>query len=226
MKISPAISINKKYHSHQRFLASKSKWRLPKVQSNRCCHCRPTPTAIAEELEECKKQPSVIPYERENRIWPMIAQPLDVKSWLTGKNPDAGKDWRQEEKGTIEDEMVGWHHWLNGQQRVILCLASWKTARLFSTVVPLFLQFHQHWLRILFLHILTNTCPFFFVIFMAILYHSEVLSYHGFYLHFLMSKDGEYFLMYWLTFCMSSPEQCLFGCLVCFAIGLLSIINF
>ena len=33
-----------------------------------------------------------------------------------GKDPDAGKDWRQEEKGTIEDGMVGWHHWLNGHE--------------------------------------------------------------------------------------------------------------
>ena len=40
--------------------------------------------------------------------------PPDVKSWLIWKDPDAGKDWRQEEKGTTEDEMVGWHHWLNG----------------------------------------------------------------------------------------------------------------
>ena len=39
----------------------------------------------------------------------------DVKSWLIGKDPDAGNDWRQEEKGTKEDEMVGWHHWLYGQ---------------------------------------------------------------------------------------------------------------
>jgi len=37
----------------------------------------------------------------------------DVKNWLFGKDPDAGKDSRQEEKGTTEDEMVGWHHWLN-----------------------------------------------------------------------------------------------------------------
>ena len=37
----------------------------------------------------------------------------DVKSWLIRKDPDAGKDWRQEEKGTTEDEMVGWHHRLN-----------------------------------------------------------------------------------------------------------------
>ena len=40
----------------------------------------------------------------------------DLKNWLTGKNPDAGKDWRQGEKGTTEDEMVGWHHWLDGHE--------------------------------------------------------------------------------------------------------------
>ena len=39
-----------------------------------------------------------------------------MKSWLTGKDPDAGKDWRQKEKGMTEDEMVGWHHWLNGHE--------------------------------------------------------------------------------------------------------------
>ena len=39
-----------------------------------------------------------------------ILWPLDVKNWLTGKDPDAGKDWGQEEKGMTEDEMVGWHH--------------------------------------------------------------------------------------------------------------------
>ena len=45
-----------------------------------------------------------------------IIWPLDVKNWLTGKDPDAGKNWRQEEKGSTEDEMVGWHHWLNGHE--------------------------------------------------------------------------------------------------------------
>ena len=44
---------------------------------------------------------------------PILWSP-DVKSWLTGKDPFAGKDWRQDEKGTTKDEMVGWHHWLNG----------------------------------------------------------------------------------------------------------------
>ena len=42
-----------------------------------------------------------------------ILWPPDVKSRLIGKDPDTGKDWRQEEKGTTEDEMVGWHHWLD-----------------------------------------------------------------------------------------------------------------
>ena len=40
----------------------------------------------------------------------------DVKNWLTWKDPDAGKDWLQEEKGTTEDKMVGWHHRLNGHE--------------------------------------------------------------------------------------------------------------
>ena len=43
---------------------------------------------------------------------PILCTP-EVKSWVIWKDPDAGKDWRQEEKGTTEDEMVGWHHWLN-----------------------------------------------------------------------------------------------------------------
>ena len=40
----------------------------------------------------------------------------DAKNWLTGKDPDTGKDWRREQKGTAEDEMVGWYHWLNGHE--------------------------------------------------------------------------------------------------------------
>ena len=43
-----------------------------------------------------------------------VLWPLDAKSWLIGKDPHAGKDWRQEKKGTTEDEMVGWHQWLDG----------------------------------------------------------------------------------------------------------------
>ena len=43
-----------------------------------------------------------------------IHWPPDAKNWLIGKDPDAGKDWRQKGKGTVEDEMVGWHHQLDG----------------------------------------------------------------------------------------------------------------
>ena len=43
---------------------------------------------------------------------PIVLLP-DAKSWLIGKDPDAGKDWGQEEKGMTEDEMAGWHHQLN-----------------------------------------------------------------------------------------------------------------
>ena len=46
--------------------------------------------------------------EAETQLWPP-----DAKNWLIGKDPDAGKDWRQEETGTTEDEMVGWHHQLD-----------------------------------------------------------------------------------------------------------------
>ena len=44
-------------------------------------------------------------------LWPPY-----VKSWLTGKDSDAGRDWGQEKKGTTEDEMAGWHHWLDGRE--------------------------------------------------------------------------------------------------------------
>ena len=65
-----------------------------------------------------------------------ILWPPDAKSWLIGKDPHAGKDWGQEEKGTTEDEMVGWHHWLNGHgfgwipgvgngQGGLVCYGSW-----------------------------------------------------------------------------------------------------
>ena len=47
--------------------------------------------------------------------YPILWTP-DVKSWLTAKDANAGKDWRKAEKGMTEDQMVGWHHWLNGHE--------------------------------------------------------------------------------------------------------------
>ena len=66
----------------------------------------------------------------------LILWPPDAKSWLIWKDPNAGKDWGQEEKGITEDEMVGWHHRLNGHgfewapgvgdgQRGLVCCGSW-----------------------------------------------------------------------------------------------------
>ena len=68
----------------------------------------------------------------------------DAKSWLTGKDPDAGKDWGQEDKGTTEDEMVGWHHWHNRHgfgwtlgvgdgQGGLECCSSWGCKELDTT---------------------------------------------------------------------------------------------
>ena len=45
-----------------------------------------------------------------------VLWPPHAKSWLIGKDPDTGRDWGQEEKGTTEDEMAGWHHWLNERE--------------------------------------------------------------------------------------------------------------
>ena len=74
---------------------------------------------------------------------PILWSP-DAKNWLIGKDPDAWKDWGQEEKGTTEDEMVGWHHWLDGHefeqalgvgdgQGSLVCCSSWGCKELDTT---------------------------------------------------------------------------------------------
>ena len=76
-----------------------------------------------------------------------ILWPLDVKHQLIGKDPDAGKDWGQEEKGTTEDELVGWHHRLNGHeseqtpghgegQESLACCSPWGRKELDTTEWP------------------------------------------------------------------------------------------
>ena len=71
---------------------------------------------------DCKEIKPV--HSKRNQLWIFIGRtdaeapirwPPDGKNWQTGKDPDAGKYWRQE-KGMTEDEMVGWHHWLNGHE--------------------------------------------------------------------------------------------------------------
>ena len=91
---------------------------------------------------DCKEIQPVNP--KGNQSWRFVGRtdaeaetpilwPPDVKNWLNGKDPEAGKDWRQEEKGTIEDEMVGWHHWLNGHdlsklQKLVMDREAWHAA--------------------------------------------------------------------------------------------------
>ena len=74
---------------------------------------------------DCKEIQPVHP--KGNQSWIFIGRtdrevetpllwPRDAKNWLIWKDPNAGKNWRREEKGTTEDEMVGWHHQLNGHE--------------------------------------------------------------------------------------------------------------
>ena len=78
---------------------------------------------LLESPLDCKESQPV--YPKGNQSWVFIGRtdieaetpifwPPDEKSWLIWKDPDSGKDWRQKEQGMTEDEMVGWHHWLNG----------------------------------------------------------------------------------------------------------------
>ena len=78
-----------------------------------------------ESLLDCKEIKPVNPKANQSRIFigrtdaeteAVILWPPDVKTWVTGKDLDAGNDCRQEEKGTTEDEMVGWYHRLDGQE--------------------------------------------------------------------------------------------------------------
>ena len=73
---------------------------------------------------ECKE---IQPVDSEDQTWDFFGRndakaetpvlwPPHAKNWLIGKGSDAGRDWGQEKKGTTEDEMAGWHHWLDGSE--------------------------------------------------------------------------------------------------------------
>ena len=95
---------------------------------------------------DCKKIQPVHP--KGDQSWVFIGRtdaeaetpilwPPDVKKWLIGNDPDAGKDWRQEEKGTTEDDRVGWHLWLSGHglsklQELVMDREAWHAAAMES----------------------------------------------------------------------------------------------
>ena len=93
---------------------------------------------ILESLLDSKEIKPVNP--KGNQSWTLIGRtdaeaetPIlwspDAKNWFIGKDPDAGKDWGQEEKGMTEDEMVGWHHWLNGHEFEQTLERWWRTRK-------------------------------------------------------------------------------------------------
>ena len=120
-----------KYPSSQSYGSSGSHvwmWELDHIESwapkNWCFWTVVLEKALESPLD-CKEMQSVHP--KGNQSWIFIGRtdaeaetirlwPPDAKNRLTGKNPGAGEDWRQEEKGMTEDKMVGWHHRLNGHE--------------------------------------------------------------------------------------------------------------
>ena len=101
-------------------LDHKESWALKKW-----CFCTVVLEKTLESPLDSKEIQPVHP--KGNQCWIFIGRtdaeavtpvlgPPDVKNWLIWKDPDVGKDWRQEEKRMTEDKMVGWHHWLNGHE--------------------------------------------------------------------------------------------------------------
>ena len=90
-----------------------------------CCFWTVVLEKTLESPLDCKEIQPVHPKGNQSWIFPgrtdaeaeaPILWPPGAKSWLIWKDPDAGKDWGQEEKGKTEDKMFGWHHWLNGHR--------------------------------------------------------------------------------------------------------------
>ena len=93
---------------------------------------------LLESLLDCKEIQPVHP--KGNQSWILIGRtdaegeapvlwPPHAKSWLIGKDSDAGRDWGQKKKGMTEDEMAGWHHWLDGRWVWVNSRSWWWTGR-------------------------------------------------------------------------------------------------
>ena len=98
-------------------------WTIKKAEQQNWCFWTVVLEKTLESPLDCKEIQPVHP--KGNQSWVFTGRndakaeapvlwPPDAKSWLIWKDPDAGKDWGQEEKGVTEDEMAGWHHQLNG----------------------------------------------------------------------------------------------------------------
>ena len=132
------------FNKLHKMLPKKKKKKESWVPNNWCFWTVVLEKALKSPLD-CKEIQPVHP--KGNQSWIFIGRtdaeaetpilwPPDAKSWLIWKDPDVGKDWGQEEKGTTEDEMVGWHHRLNGHgfgrtlgvgdgQEGLACCSSW-----------------------------------------------------------------------------------------------------
>ena len=98
-------------------------WRRLSTEALMLLNCR-----VGEDYESPLDWKEIQPVHSEgNQPWDFFGRndakaetpvlwPPHAKSWLVGKDSDAGRDWGQEEKGTTEDEMAGWHHWLDGRE--------------------------------------------------------------------------------------------------------------
>ena len=128
---------------------------------------------------DCKEIKPVNP--KGNQFWIFIRRtdaeapilwPPDARNWLIWKDPDAGQDWRQEEKGMTEDEMIGWHHWLNGHefeqalgvgdgQGILVCCSPWGCKELETTEwlnwTDNFLYINRTWAHICPLYLFLST---------------------------------------------------------------------
>ena len=76
----------------------------------------PLDCKVIQPINPEGNQSGIIIGKTDAEVETPILWPLNAKNWLIWKDPNAGKDWRQQEEGTTEDKMVGWHHWLVGHE--------------------------------------------------------------------------------------------------------------
>ena len=99
---------------------------------------------LKKDYQSKENQPWIFTGRTDAEAEAPVLWPPDAKNWLIGKDPDAGKDWRQEEKGMTEDEMIEWHHQLDGHefeqalgvgdgQRSLACCSPWGRKQLDTT---------------------------------------------------------------------------------------------